>query len=322
MTARVIRYEWSLIIRRLPLFLLLLIGSLAVLAAPSFIPFLGERLPVPKLPEGMTPEQLQVSYQLMLQTLPEGAQERLFLTFFLATNTNQFDYMPLREIASIHAGMETMAIAYSFSEGVSFFSILFGTFLGMVMFAFPFFEKTLYIELSSNIRRKDLFLGKCAVAIVSMIGFHGAVFILCWLLSYPYSGQAFLLLNGGECVASSLLSILFMKTLGAFIGSLFFFSMTVLGSLVFPRPYVAPIFLVGAFVLCFLFSNTRPPEWGYYGMPSGTNRYLLLAMPFSNIILGTNYGFLWESVAVLAAYVSLCGLAMVVSYRRFLRRDI
>ena len=320
--ARVLRYEWSLITRRLPFFLSLIIGSLAVLAALSLIPLCGPRLALPELPEGITPEQLQAQYRLMVEDLPENAEERAVLAFFLATNTNQFDYIPLQEIALVHTGMETAALSYSLAEGASFFSILFGVFAGMVLFAFPLSEKSLYLELSSNVGRRDLFLGKFVTAVLSMTAFHLAVFFFCLALSYPYSGREFLFMRGGECAASPLISIFAMKTLGAYVGSLFFFSLTVLGGLVFQRPYVAPIFLIGTFVLCFLFSNTRPPEWGYYGMPSGASRYLLLAMPFSSIILGTNFGFLWESFAVLVAYASICCLAIIVSYRRFLRRDL
>lgn len=319
MMIHVLRYELGLIRKKpLPLVVVFLF-FIGLLFIAALVPMWGESASLPIRPSGVDHSVTKAYYESMLSTLgPNDGEKEALLLFFLQSGTDQYDYLPLSEVATAHDGAIAMSCAYSLSEAFSFLSVALGIGLGSLLFGFPFHEKRATLELSSQKNRSTLFGGKLLFGTLVIAVFCLVAFLICVLIGVQHLNQLFIFRYRDSFASASLLSLLFVKALAMAIGSFFFFAASIALGIWMPRPYIGPIVLAVCFALCFLFSNINAPSWGYYGTPYGMGYFTLFLIPFSNVYLGANFGFLVESFALLLVYLSIAMglLGLCFSYLR------
>lgn len=323
MIGRVIRYELKLIWSHLWVLLLVIAFLAGALVLLSHVPDSYKTIVAEARPDGMTKAEIMNQYRVALEALdPSKKSEIVLLNFFLKTNTDQFEYFELANIATHYQGAENLATSYSIAEGAELLMVPLGIVLGLLLFAIPSKNGSIQMELSSGISKKSLVIGKALIGLLLLFFYSGIILSLSLLTARENLGQLFLFKYRDGYASATFASILTMKLIGMLIGGLFYFAVSSLLGTALPRSYLGPSILFIVFMLCFLFSNVDMPKWGYYGEPSGRALSTLFLVPFSNVFLASNFGFLGESMIVLGSYALLAVSAVFGVYVYIKRSNV
>lgn len=306
MIIRVVRHELKLVWSRFWVLLLVVAFLAGALVLLSHIPDFYETIVAEARPDGMTKAEILNQYRAALEALdPSKKSEIALLNFFLKTNTDQFEYFELVNITTHYLGAESLATSYSFIEGAALLTVPLGIVLGLLLFVIPSKNGSIQMELSSGIKRSSLLFGKIIVGFSALLLYCLIAVSVSLIAAKDNLNQLFLFAYRDGYASATFSSLLGMKSLGMLTGGVFFFAASSLLGIVLPRSYLGPSIIFIIFFLCFLFSNVKTPKWGYYGEPSGLSFKTLFLIPFSNIFLASNFGFLGESAIVSAVYLLL-----------------
>lgn len=323
MIGRVIRHELKLIWSRLWVLLLVIAFLAGALVLLSHVPDLYKTIVAETRPEGITKAEILNQYRVLIKMLDQSEKSEIsILRFFLDTGTDQFEYYDLANIATHYQGAENIATSYSIAEGAELLMVPLSIVLGLFLFAFPFKSGAIQMELSSGISKKSLVIGKALIGLLLLFFYSGIILSLSLLTARENLGQLFLFKYRDGYASATFASILTMKLIGMLIGGLFYFAVSSLLGTALPRSYLGPSILFIVCLLCFLFSNVDMPKWGYYGEPSGRALSTLFLVPFSNVFLASNFGFLGESVIVLGSYALLAVSAVFGIYVYIKRSNV
>ena len=321
MIKRLFRYELRILASRK---LLLIVGFLllaALFALGALAPLFSDVIAVETRPAGVERADVLIQYQQMLDGYGgQNVKEAAVLSYFIRAGIDQYDCLPLKEIALRHDGIESIASAYSFMEIGSFVAVPFGILAGLMLFSVP--RRNGYFAMEASVTdRKRLILGKLVVggATFSLIG---VLFLAVSLvISGNGLGQLFLFEYRNSFLAMAVWAILLMKAVAFILCSCFFFLVTILLDFL-PRVYIGPMVLGILFLGFFLLSNEVAPKWCYYGEPTGSTYSRLFLLPLSNLIVGSNFGFIPETAFIFVIYLTLLAGGGALSVRYLSRIDL
>ncbi|MBR6055796.1 MAG: ABC transporter permease subunit [Bacilli bacterium] len=306
MIIRVVRHELKLVWSRFWVLLLVVAFIAGALTLLSHIPDFYETIVTEARPDGVVKAELLNQYRAALEALDPTEKSKIaLLNFFLKTNTDQFEYFELANITTHYLGAESLATSYSFIEGAALLTAPLGIVLGLLLFVIPSKNGSIQMELSSGIKRSSLLFGKIIVGFSALLLYCLIAVSVSLIAAKDNLNQLFLFAYRDGYASATFSSLLGMKSLGMLTGGVFYFAVSSLLGIVLPRSYLGPSILFAVFLLCFLFSNVEMPKWGYYGEPSGLSLKTLFLIPFSNVFLASNFGFLGESAIVSAVYLLL-----------------
>jgi hypothetical protein len=329
----VFAYEMCLLKKRWALlvcFLLFVLVALILLALiPGFSP-LGKPF---GYPSGVSKEMLLTSYQATIDSLNEEVANGLkspaevapilkILRYFVTTSTCEYDSLPYGALLSPMEGSASVAYGFSLMEGASFLMAACGLVLGFYFFAYPS-EKGYFRSLVLDATpRKNIFLGKVFLGVSPIVLMDSLVFIVSLFLILPLWSVSVLVEFGEGYILVPLWTMWISRFLGMVASGFFYFFVSSYLGLLTKKSSISLAIPSLLLVLLWLVSNVKAPTWGNYGQPTGLGGYLLFLLPFSNIVIGPSFGFLWPVVVLLSVYFVVDGLLFFVCYRRFERMGL
>lgn len=323
MIRRLLRYEIRAAWSRKALCIAFLAMLFLLLGLGASIPTFGEVVSVATRPDGLTRADILEQYRARLEAIGgAGGEEALLLSLLISAGVDQYDCLPLKEIALRHAGLETIALSYSLLEMASYLAIGLGILLSLVLFSLPRRAGLLSMEQLSLRDRKKLIVSKIVIGVLGISLFSLLIMVASLAISGGSLGQLFIYRYRDSFQLAPFYSILILKAAGAAIGGCLFFVLELLLDCFLPRAFLGPIFLSLLFIGSFLLSNAAAPSWGFYGEPSGQSYAMLFLIPFSNVILGSNFGFLPETIVLLTIWLAVALGGGLASVKLFERSDL
>jgi hypothetical protein len=330
---RVVDYELALLRQRWRSLLLIAIVVVILTILLSLIPCLSPVQSAFGYPEGQNRASVLLSYQQEIANLenaiasgqgdPAAAQESLrLLRFFVSTSTTEYDYLPYALLLCPREGAETIAYGVSLLEGASFISVGLALLLAYSLFAFPYEAGHLRPMVEAGSKRNDVFLGKTLVGLVPLFAFDLLVSVIALCLIGPNLDTKVLLAYGESYISVPVWNICLARTLGFILASAFYFSVSSLIGLWAKKGYLAAAIPAILLAVLWLASNASIPSWGNYGQLSGVSRWLLLCLPFSDIVIAPAFGLLPDILVLFASYFVLDALLLFALKRRFERMGL
>jgi len=338
MIRRTFGYEARLAKDRWWVFAIILFVLLLSLILLSTAPLRGED-PLPALrnadgsfayPSGLNHDlvlgQYRAQRESLLQQIAAGEipaeenRDRLdLLNFFIDNDTTEYECLLYQCLFQARLGARSLACGLSLLEGAAFLMPLLSSGLGAYLFGSAARKRRLRPMVEGGCDRGSLFWGKTLFGCALLCGFWLVVSVLGLAILAPYLKESVLIDYWEGYRYVPLFSMVLARILGLAVSGLFYFAFSSLLGLLFRHEgvsFTAPILL---FVFFFLLSNSSSPSFGYYGQLKGMGGWLILCLPFSDIVIGGDYGFLKETPILFAAYLVLTGLFCFFTDKRMRR---
>ena len=271
-------------------------------------------------------EQYRAQRESLLQQIAAGeilAEENrgrlALLSYFIDNDTTEYECLFYQSLFQARLGEGSLACGLSLLEGAAFLMPLLSSGLGAYLFGSAARKRRLRPMVEGGCDRGSLFWGKALFGCAILTGFWLLASILGLSILAPYLKENVLINYWEGYRYVPLFSMVLARILGLAISGLFYFAFSSLLGLLFRHEgvsFAAPILL---FVFFFLLSNSSSPTFGYYGQLKGTGGWLILCLPFSDIVIGGDYGFIKETPVLFAAYLALSGLLGFFAYKRIRR---
>ncbi|MCI1244586.1 MAG: hypothetical protein LKG11_01320 [Bacilli bacterium] len=328
---RVFRYEFELLKKRKWAFLLIgLLVAMALLLL-AFSPILSrERIGGLGYSEGMSLESVLGEYRTRYDAIQsavdsgemsvaDAAGPLRLLSFFLSTKSTEYECLPYADLFLAREGMLSLSSGLSILEGGAFINAVVATSLGSYLFAAPAHKGRIRPMVESGCDRASLLWGKAAFGLFWLFSLWIVVSVVGLSLAGPFLGERILLAYRDSYVYVPVWSAVFSRIIGMTISGCFFFALSSLLGLCLRMEAAAFALPSLSLILFFLLSNTSAPSFGDYGQLSGIGGWLLLCMPFSDIVVAPSFGLLSEIWVLFAVYAVIVGLLVCASLRRVRR---